>query len=248
MPLDAHDRQRLVFDGLDRSVTRTASSNPQAVAESVDRLVVDGIHGYDVIRKRSPEPRIAMEFHGMDVVGPPLRPVVVVRRRQMLDERAPEIHVDELHAFAYAENGLPCGDCPIEEPVQEPVVFGNEIHGPVDGVAIERRIDVRAAGKHEGVEIVDVVVDGARVARNDVGDPSGFFDGRNVAERDAACAGVAVGTVIGKDADFFWFSYGLGNSVVTAFSRKFFHKCAAWIRKPEIFVGGLQDGRLYPKF
>lgn len=186
MPLNPVHGKFAVLDGFDRAVFGAFGYDFQLIAQYVDRLVVDGIdRNPGFVESYRKESSVPANHHFVNLFVPFVRAEMELAIGKVLDERTPEIHVDELHALANSEHGLFGGDDGFHEPEKEPVMFGNELHRSAKLGSVERGVDIGPAGKYETVEILDVRRNRFGIAGHDIGDSSGLFDGGNVPERYA---------------------------------------------------------------
>jgi hypothetical protein len=143
-----------VFEGFDEAVGGKGAGN-EAVAEAVDALVVAGIDGQAGEVKDGGEAGAGVDFDvvGVNAVAGFAVGEAVGEVGEMLVEGAAALDVHDLAAHADAEGGqgVAFGECEDGE-VEVLAVFRGEAGGGVFGLAIERGVEVIAAGEEEGVE------------------------------------------------------------------------------------------------
>ncbi len=172
MPLHPGDVGRArPADGLDQPVGHRTGLDLEPVGQVLDGLVVHAVDGdhRPAPRRRCRPGATRGQLDGMGVGVVPL-PVPVAAgtralRGDVLVERPPEGHVEDLDAAADAQHGLGGGDEGVDEGDLVRVALAIALPiGPPRLLAVGARAHVRAALQDEPVEVVDVVVDG-RAAR-----------------------------------------------------------------------------------
>src|SRR6185437_6500566 len=158
VPLDAeHKAPAGLLDRLSQAVNGGAAADAQALAQTIDALMVMGLGGMMGLPRRArgqgASDQVNVVVGAVEGAGDTQMLVMAEVLGQMLQQGAAVGDVDQLHATADAEHRQVALDRGAHQGDFEAVALGDGVNSLRMGLlAIARRVDVGAAGEHQPVE------------------------------------------------------------------------------------------------
>lgn len=190
-----------MFNGFDSSVIFAHGRNLQSVAKDGYRLVMEGIDWNFSLSENVREESVVRKYRRIDGLVLPLVLIMKNGARKVLGKLSSKKYVYELHPLANTKNGFAHFRGGFHETKQEFVIPLRTFVRSVQCFSVDGRVDVRSAGKHEGVKIPKVRFDIAYIARNDPWNCPGFLEHFDIFESRTVDAVDRFLPISGKDSN-----------------------------------------------